>query len=150
MRGRTGKNSRRARGRNGQAAILGLIEIISRLEETQMRINQNEATTVPRSRRTFLMLTLFSAAAAISLGAAETEAAQITGTGFNPTDLPVDKEIAQGEKDKLANTVGQDDRVQGAYGRYGHYRRVTRRVYRRSYRRTRRYVRRAYRRSYYY
>jgi hypothetical protein len=100
-----------------------------------MRINQNEATVVSQSRRTFLMTALFSAASAISLGAAETEAAAITGAGVNPTD----KEIAQGEKDRLAKTVGQDDRIQGAYGRYGHYRRVTRRVYRR-----------AYRRSYYY
>ena len=104
-----------------------------------MRINQNEATVVPHSRRTFLMTALFSAAAAISLGAAETEAAAITDAGINPTDIPIDKEIAQGEKDRLGKTVGQDDRIQGAYGRYGHYRRVTRRVYRR-----------AYRRSYYY
>ena len=85
------------------------------------------------------MTALFSAAAAISLGAAETEAAAITDAGINPTDIPIDKEIAQGEKDRLGKTVGQDDRIQGAYGRYGHYRRVTRRVYRR-----------AYRRSYYY
>jgi hypothetical protein len=104
-----------------------------------MRINQNEVTVVPQSRRTFLMMALFSATAAISLEAAESEAAPITGAGHNLTDAPVDKEIAEGEKDKLAKTVAQDDRVQGAYGRYGHYRRVTRRVYRR-----------AYRRSYYY
>ena len=104
-----------------------------------MRINQNEATTVLQSRRTFLMVALFSAAAAISLAAAETEAASITDAGVNPTDVPVDNEVALGEKDRLAKTAGQDDRVQGAYGRYGHYRRVTRRVYRR-----------AYRRSYYY
>jgi hypothetical protein len=85
------------------------------------------------------MMALFSATAAISLEATETEAAPITGVGHHLTDAPVDKEIAEGEKDKLAKTVGQDDSLQGAYGRYGHYRRVTRRVYRR-----------AYRRSYYY
>jgi hypothetical protein len=134
---------------------LGLIEINARFDNkplggNAMRINQNEATTVLQSRRTFLMVTLFSAAAAIGLGAVETEAAPITGAGVNPADLPVDKEMAQREMDRLAKTVGQDDRVLGAYGRYGHYRRVTRRVYRRSYRRTRRYVRGAYRRSYYY
>ena len=112
-----------------------------------MRDDQNEATTNSESRRAFLTrVALLSVAAAMTFRVAETEAAPITGAGDEPTDIPVDREIAQGEKDRLAETVEQDDRVEGAYGYYGHYRRV----YRRSYRRTRRYVRRAYRRSYYY
>jgi hypothetical protein len=112
-----------------------------------MRVDQNETTTNPESRRAFLTrVTLLGVAAAMAFSVAETEAAPITGARDNPTDVPVDKETAQGEKDRLAETVAQDDRVQGAYGYYGHYRRV----YRRTYRRTRRYVRRAYRRSYYY
>jgi hypothetical protein len=111
-----------------------------------MRDDQN-ATTNPESRRAFLArVVLLGVAAAMMFGVAETEAAPNTGAGNKPTDIPVDKEIAQGGKDRLAETAEQDDRVQGAYGYYGHYRRV----YRRSYRRTRRYVRRAYRRSYYY
>jgi hypothetical protein len=112
-----------------------------------MRVDQNEATTNSESRRTFLTrVALLGVAAAMTFGAAETEAAPITGAGDTSPGVPIDGEMAQGEKDRLAETVQQDDRVQGVYGYYGHYRRV----YRRAYRRTRRYVRRAYRRSYYY
>ncbi len=112
-----------------------------------MRVDQNEATTNPESRRTFLTrVVMLGVAAAMASGVAKTEAAPITGAVNNPPDVSVDKEMAQGKKDRSAETVRQDDRVQGAYGYYGHYRRV----YRRTYRRTRRYVRRAYRRSYYY
>jgi hypothetical protein len=103
-----------------------------------MRVDQNEGTTTPQSRRAFLTRVVV-AAAAMTFGVAETEAAPNAAIGNVPKDIPNDKDIAQGEKIKLAETVGQDDRMQGAYGRYGHYRRVTRRVYRR-----------AYRRSYYY
>jgi hypothetical protein len=111
-----------------------------------MRVDQNEATN-PESRRAFLTrVALLGVAAGMTFGVAETEAAPITGAGDQPTDIPVDKEIAQGERDQFAEAVEQNDKVQGAYDYYGHYRRV----YRRSYRRTRRYVRRAYRRSYYY
>jgi hypothetical protein len=112
-----------------------------------MRVYQNEATTNPESRRVFLTrVALLGVTAAMMFGVAKTEAAPITGAGDEPTDIPIDKEIAQAEKNQLAEAVEHDDRLQGAYGYYGHYRRV----YRRTYRRTRRYVRRAYRRSYYY
>jgi|SRR5277367_1847803 len=110
--------------------------------EPRMRDDQNENR---ESRRAFLTrVALLGVAAAMTFGVAETEAVPKTGAGDKPEDIPVDREIAQGKKDRLAETVEQNYRVQGAYGRYGHYRRV----YRRSYRRTRRYVRRAYRRSY--
>jgi hypothetical protein len=112
-----------------------------------MRVDQIEAKTNPETRRAFLTrAALLGVAAVMTFGVAETEAAPITEAGDKPPGIPVDKEMTQGEKDLLAETVEPDDRVQGAYGYYGHYRRV----YRRAYRRTRRYVRRAYRRSYYY
>jgi hypothetical protein len=108
-----------------------------------MTVDQNEATADLQSRRAFLTLGLLGVAAAMALGVTEIEAAA-PNTGDRR--VPVDREITPGEKAQLAETVGQGDRVRGAYDYYGHYRRV----YRRSYRRTRRYVRRAYRRSYYY
>jgi hypothetical protein len=112
-----------------------------------MRVDQNEATTNPESRRTFLTrVALLGVTAAMMFGVAETEAAPITGAADKPTDIPTERKTAEAEKGQLAEAVKHDDRVQGAYGYYGHYRRV----YRRTYRRTRRYVRRAYRRSYYY
>jgi hypothetical protein len=112
-----------------------------------MRVDQNEGTTAPQSRRVFLTrAVLLGVGAAMTFGVAETEAAPNAAVGNLPKDIRYEKETTQSEEVQLAETVGQDDRVQGAYGRYGHYRRV----YRRSYRRTRRYVRRAYRRSYYY
>jgi hypothetical protein len=108
-----------------------------------MKVDQNDATTNLQSRRAFLSAALLGLTAAITFSMAETEAAPITSGGNISKDVP-DK-IPQGEKVQSADTVDHD-KVQGAYGYYGHYRRV----YRRSYRRTRRYVRRAYRRSYYY
>jgi hypothetical protein len=112
-------------------------------EEPQMRTNQNEAKMDPQSRRTFLMVALFGAVAAISFGGTGTEAAPNIGTGDTPKNIPASEKVTAGEK---VHTVEHDDRVEGAYGYYGR----ARRVYRRTYRRTRRYVRRAYRRSYYY
>ena len=94
-------------------------------------------------------MALLGVAAAMTLGLAETEASSIAGGGNTSKDIPNDGKITQGEKVRSAETVDRG-KVQGAYGYYGHYHRVTRRVYRRSYRRTRRYVRRAYRRAYYY
>jgi hypothetical protein len=111
-----------------------------------MKVDQNDATTNLQSRRAFLSAALLGFTAAITFSMAETEAAPIAGGANISKDVP-DK-ITQGEKVQSADIVDQD-KVQGAYGYYGHYRRVSRRVYRRSYRRTRRYVRRAYRRSYY-
>jgi hypothetical protein len=112
-----------------------------------MRVDQNETTTNPESRRAFLTrVALLGVTAAMMFGVAETEAAPITGAADKPTDIPGERKTAEAEKGQLAEAVEHDDRAQGAYGYYGHYRRV----YRRTYRRTRRYVRRAYRRSYYY
>ena len=92
-----------------------------------MRVDQNEATTL----RAFLtrVVLLGVAAAATTFGVAETEAAPITGAAAKPTHIPLDGELAQSKEDQLAETAEQDDRVQGAYGYYGHYRRVYRRSY---------------------
>jgi hypothetical protein len=50
-----------------------------------MRVDQNEATTNPESRRAFLTrVALLGVAAAQAFGVAETEAAPITGAGDNP------------------------------------------------------------------
>jgi hypothetical protein len=110
-----------------------------------MRTNQNEARIDPQSRRTFLMVAMFSAVAAISFGGTGTAAATI-GTEDIPKNIPANEKVTTGKKLQLDKTVEPDDRVEGAYGYDGR----ARRVYRRTYRRTRRYVRRAYRRSYYY
>lgn len=115
-----------------------------------MTVDHNEATTNLPSRRAFLTrVALLGVAAVMTFGVAETEASSIAGGGNTSKDIPNDGTLTQGEKVRSDETVDRD-KVQGAYGYYGHYRRVTRRVYRRSYRRTRRYVRRAYRRAYYY
>ena len=78
----------------------------------------------------------------MTLGVAETEATPNTGIEEKPNDIAVDKEIPEGEKVQLAETVNPHDPMQ-AYGYYGHRRRVARRVYRhrrRVYRRVRRRI----------
>ena len=61
-----------------------------------MRVDQNEATANPESRRTFLTrVVMLGVAAAMASGVAKTEAAPITGAVNNPPDVSVDKEMAQ-------------------------------------------------------
>ena len=97
-----------------------------------MSVDQNEATANPQSRRAFLTRLAVlgvGVAAAMTLGVAETEATPNTGIEEKPNDIAVDKEISEGEKVQLAETVDPHDPMQ-AYGYYGHRRRVARRVYR--------------------
>ena len=114
-----------------------------------MSVGQNEATANPQSRRAFLTRLAVlgvGVAAAMTLGVAEAEATPSTGIEDKPNDIAFDKEIAEGEKVQLAETVDPDDPLQHyAQAYYRHRRRVARRVYRRTYRRTRRVARRVYR-----
>ncbi len=104
-----------------------------------MSVDENEATANPQSRRAFLTR-LAVLGVGVAVGVAETEATANTGIEEKPNDI--DKEIPEGEKVQLAETVDPHDPMQ-AYGYYGHRRRVARRVYRhrrRVYRRVRRRI----------
>ena len=114
-----------------------------------MNVDQNELTSNPQSRRAFLTRLAVlgvGVAATMTLGVAEAESTSNTGIEDKPNDIAFDKEIAEGEKVQLAETVDPDDPLQHyAQAYYRHRRRVARRVYRRTYRRTRRVARRVYR-----
>lgn len=76
-----------------------------------MNVDQNELTSNPQSRRAFLTRLAVlgvGVAATMTLGVAEAEATSNTGIEDKPNDIAFDKEIAEGEKVQLAETVDPD------------------------------------------